>query len=321
MSNDLSLFDGAIPAHIQAAQSTGLTNAIADTIGGEAVPSIGLKGSRFRMKEGATEVGVRDETYLDVVIVASAPAISRIFYSQSYGSDEHAKPACFSADGLTPSAESESPQCGTCQLCPQNQKGSRMSDSGQPTKACSYYRRIGVMLLGDPDNKVYRLDIKSQGLFGDGVGNAKSFNDYIKFLKMRNAELTSLVTRITFDTNSSVPKLLFQALRYITGPEYDQTKLRDKDAAARAVMIEYKSEPESLHAEYDIPGVNPMLDAPAAPAAPKPAAPAAPKAKKTTPTMVAPPPVEADHDDVEVVANDAPKAKSLADLLADLDSF
>jgi hypothetical protein len=317
MSNSIDLFSGgnpSVPAHLRNVQG-GLTDSIADTIGGEAVPTIGLKGSRFRLKEGGQELAVRDEHFLDVVIVAAAPAISRIYYAQSFGSDEQQKPACFSADGVKPSPESEMPQCASCALCPQNEKGSRISDNGQAAKACSYYRRLGVSLLGDTSGKVYRLDVKSMGLFGEGNGLAKSFNEYVKFLRSRNAELTTLVTRLTFDTEASVPKLLFQAARWLTAEEYEVSKNHDREAADNAVRIEYKGTSVSLQAEavLDIPG-----ERPAALEAPKPTPPK-PAPARTKPVAVpapAPAPVQAAPAPVA-----PPKPAPVADSMDDLDSL
>lgn len=319
MSNQLDLFSGgnsSMPAHLRHVQG-GLTSSIADTIGGEAVPTIGLKGSRFRLKEGGQELAVRDEHFLDVVIVASAPAVSRIYYAQSYGADDTQKPACFSADGVKPSSESEMPQCASCALCPQNEKGSRISDNGQAAKACSYYRRLGVVLLGDTSGKVYRLDVKSLGLFGDGNGLGKTFNEYVKFLRSRNAELTVLVTRLTFDTESSVPKLLFQAARWLTTEEYEISNNHDREAADNAVKIEYRGASVSLQAEavLDIPGERPaVLEAPK-PAAPKPA-PARTKpvaVPAAAPVQAAPAPAP--------VSNPAPVADSMDDLDSLLDAL
>lgn len=329
MSQQLDLFSGgnaSVPAHLRHVRS-GLTDSIANTIGGEAVPTIGLKGSRFRLKEGGQELAVRDEHFLDVVIVASAPAVSRIYYAQSFGADEQQKPACFSADGVKPSPESETPQCASCALCPQNEKGSRISDNGQAAKACSYYRRLGVVLLGDTSGKVYRLDVKSMGLFGEGHGLGKTFNEYVKFLRSRNAELTTLVTRLTFDTESSVPKLLFQAARWLTTEEYEISANHDREAADNAVKIEYKGESVSLQAEavLDIPGERPaVLEAPK-PTPPKPA-PARSKPTVVPAPAPAPAPVAARPAPAPVAARPAPapvavKPAPVADSMDDLDSL
>jgi hypothetical protein len=323
MAQEVDIFSGgnpSVPAHLRDVQG-GLTDSIASTIGGDAIPTIGLKGSRFRLKEGSQELAVRDEHYLDVVIVAAAPAISRIYYAQSFGSDEQQKPACFSADGVKPSAESEMPQCTSCALCPQNEKGSRISDNGQAAKACSYYRRLGVALLGDDSGKVYRLDVKSLGLFGEGSGLGKSFNEYVKFLRSRNAELTTLVTRLTFDTDASVPKLLFQAARWLTPEEYELSKNHDREAAERAVKIEYKGGDVSLqvNTELDIPGTRPVaLEAPKPPRQ-APAVVAPPKAVKPAPApprAAAPPPVPQERQ-----APVAADMNDLDNLLDALDSF
>lgn len=220
MGNEMMVLGGSnLPAHLQGT-NFGVTTDLMQGMytGGN---RIGLKGSRFRLVVAGIEEGVFEENYLDVIILGAAPAVSRVYYADSYKAGENAPPSCYSADGQTPADDVKQKQASKCMTCPMNAKGSKIVD-GQQFKACGYFRRVVLMLAGDTEARmVYKLDVKSQGLFGDSLQNEKNLNDYIKMVNTRGVDLGSLVTRIKFDTNSSVPKLLFSPNRYISVEEMD----------------------------------------------------------------------------------------------------
>lgn len=180
---------------------------------------IGLRNSRFRLIVGGVEEGIIQENYLDVIILGAAPAVSRVYYSGNFDPNENQPPACYSADGISPADDVKSKQSDKCALCPQNKKGSKIVD-GKQFKACGYFRRVVLMLGGDTqDRRVFKLDVKAQGLFGENTANEKNLNDYIKMVSTRGVDLGAVVTRISFDLDASVPKLLFKAHRFITQEE------------------------------------------------------------------------------------------------------
>ena len=207
----------AIPDHLRGA-NFGVTDNLLEGMfqGGN---RIGLRNSRFRLIVGGIEEGIIQENYLDVIILGAAPAVSRVFYSGTYNASENQPPACYSADGIVPAEDVKSKQADKCMTCPQNAKGSKIVD-GQQFKACSYFRRVVLMMAGDiDDRRVFKLDVKAQGLFGENTANEKNLNDYIKMVSTRGVDLGAIVTRISFDLNASVPKLLFKAHRFITEEE------------------------------------------------------------------------------------------------------
>lgn len=223
MSNDLMIVGNGpmqLPAHL-AGLNFGVTAELMQgiTVGGN---RIGLKGSRFRLIVNGVEEGVFEENYLDVIVLGAAPAVSRQYYEGAYNSSgENKPPVCYSADGIVPAADVKNKQSDKCMLCPQNAKGSKIVD-GMQYKACGYFRRMVVMLAGDTeDRRVFKLDVKAQGLFGDGSkdGTKQGLNDYIKMVGNRGIDIAMLVTRISFDVNASVPKLLFAPYRYVTDEE------------------------------------------------------------------------------------------------------
>lgn len=220
MSQDLLITGNGpmqLPAHLAGANFGVSTDLLSGMYTGG--NRIGLKGSRFRLVVGGVEEGVIQEPYLDTIVLGAAPAISRVYYADSYKNGENQPPTCYSADGVVPNEDVKAKQSDKCMVCPMNAKGSKISE-GQQYKACGYFRRVVVMLAGDTERRdVFKLDVKSGGLFGDGTANEKNLNDYIKMIATRGVDAGAVVTRISFDTESSVPKLLFKAVRFITEDE------------------------------------------------------------------------------------------------------
>ena len=219
MAQEMSLFasNAQLPAHLQGV-NLGITTQLKQGMftGGN---RIGLRNSRFRLIVAGVEEGIIEENYLDVIFLSAAPAVSRVYYKDAYKQGENAPPVCFSADGIVPHNDVKQKQSDKCATCPMNIKGSKVSD-GQKYKACGYFRRLVVMLAGDvEDKRVFKLDVKGQGIFGDSSAAAKSLNDYIKALDTRGVDAGQVVTRIKFDLDASVPKLLFAPQRYIDSDE------------------------------------------------------------------------------------------------------
>lgn len=225
--NDMILFgdmtEAQLPAHLQG-QGLGVGTALMAAIG-DMRNRIGLKGNRFRQIVQGQEVGVFDENYLDVIIVGVVPSLSRLFYKDKYkNSGDNSPPTCYSVDNVTPAddvKQKQNPICGTCQ---QNVKGSAFTEDGYATKACGYFRRLVVMLPGDVS--LYTLDVKSMGLFGESQKERGLFNlnEYAKFLNNNGVDASVLITRLSFDTEQSVPKLMFKALCYISESEVIDVK-------------------------------------------------------------------------------------------------
>ena len=97
---------------------------------------VGYKGRAWSVKyRGETEV-LKDDRgaplpFLDVIVVGVSDAVSKQFYEQSYVEGSDASPDCFSLDGIAPDAAAPKKQCASCAMCPNNQWGSRMTNTGK----------------------------------------------------------------------------------------------------------------------------------------------------------------------------------------------
>jgi hypothetical protein len=217
MAQEIGFFEqsnNSLPAHLQGV-NLGVTTALMQGIfnGGN---RIGVKGSRFRLVVNGNEERVVEENYIDVIVLSAAPAVSRRYYKGSYVQNgDNAPPMCYSSDGVVPNEDVKQKQSDKCMTCPQNVKGSKVQE-GVSMKACAYFRRLVLTLAGDDTGMAFAFDANALTLFGDSGATAKSLNDYIKMLNTRGVDAGHVITRMSFDTDSSVPKVLFKPQGFVT---------------------------------------------------------------------------------------------------------
>jgi hypothetical protein len=255
MSNDLILSSGGgplqLPDYLQGSDLNVSAGLLATA--GQGGNRIGLKGNRFRIIVNGKEESIVEENYLDVIVLGAVPHISRIFYEGNYVQDEKASPTCYSADGIAPPDDVKAKQSNKCDTCPQNQKGSKIVN-GVKIKACGFFQRLIVMIAGDPDGTEFQIDVKSMGIFGESLPEVNKFNirDYTKLLKNRGADVAQIVTRLTFDTNSSVPKLLFSPARFV-GPDEVAMVTEKVKSDTVANMLKINMTTVDIAGEVDLP--------------------------------------------------------------------
>ena len=271
-----------LPAHLQGFTSTAGTNM---TVGGAMFNRIGLKGSRFRLIVAGQEELIVEDNYLDVIIVGASPKVSRMYYEGVYIAGEKKPPTCYSSDGVPPNADVAVKQSTKCQTCPQNVIGSRVSPEGKKGRACGYFKRLVTVLPSDP-SKLFRLETKGMTIFSDGQPKANKFSlaDYAAKLKNRGVDPSNLITRLSFNTDESVPVVVFTPLRYL---EPDEAPIIADVVNSEEVQnyLEITAQTVDLSGESgDTSEINPPAAAQAAPQAP-PVQAAAP--------VAAPPPVAA----------------------------
>jgi len=204
-----------IPSYAQGASGLG-------DLGGESFPRLTFKGSRFRVAKGGDEE-VLEVTRLKIIVLAANPTVSRIYYKGSYNEDSTGeRPTCASADGVVPLESVSDKQNDVCATCPQNQKGSAISDDGGKRKACSYFHRLVVKLVDYPDMEPLVTEIKAMSLFGESYpdSNLLNFRHYADRLNQHQTMAHAVLTEMSFDTDSSVPKVLFQPVGYVPEAEF-----------------------------------------------------------------------------------------------------
>ena len=233
MSNVTVFNPSQVPAF---AKKRGELSAMAKALagGGGGGKRISIKGGVFRLVAGGKEVAAIDERYLDVVLVNAAPKVSRVFYLKKYDANEVAAPDCWSADGETPSPDSENKQASKCSECSQNIAGSGQGNS----RACRYQQRLAVVLANDMEGDVMQLALPATSIFGKEDGENRPLQAYARWLAAQNIDPSEVVTRMKFDTKSESPKLFFKAMRWLTDDEYPTIKEQGQsDDAIKAITM------------------------------------------------------------------------------------
>jgi len=178
VSNVTIFSQDAVPAFVK--NRTGLSavaKALAGSGGGDGGKRISIKGGVFRLYSAGKEVAAIEERYLDVVIVAAAPDIGRVFYMKSYDGESNA-PDCWSSDGKKPSADASNKQAATCADCAQNVAGSGQNNS----RACRFQQRVAVVLANDMEGDVLQLTLPAKSIFGKEEGDNRPLQAYARFL-------------------------------------------------------------------------------------------------------------------------------------------
>lgn len=175
---------------------------------------ISLSGGTFRIVRGGKEVSVVGDAIK--LIVVDAAKVSRSYYASSFNPNAPAAPTCWSADTTQPSPDvpKQNRQASRCMDCPQNIRGSSQGGG----RACRYAQRLAVVLEDDL-SKVYQLQLPATSLFGRAQEGRMPMQAYAQHLASHNTPVISVVTRCSFDPDSTIPKLIFQAFRALEEQE------------------------------------------------------------------------------------------------------
>lgn len=281
MSN-ITPFEGAgVPAHI-ASMFGGVdaNNDLSHGVSASSYPILSYKGKVWHIVQGDTRTLLTNpdgepRSSIEVVIVKSNPNLSKIYYQGGYEEGSSAKPTCYSNDGKEPARDATSPQAPSCQACPHNAWGSRITEQGGKGKACTDLRRIAVAPSGD---------LSTLMLLRIPAGSLKDLTAYADMLNKRKAPYAAVVTRIGFDHTVAHQKFKFTPVRWLEQQELEQvsaTMNEKKDIINRITGVEADIVvPAVAHQPkeddgWDAMGAAPAYVAPPAPA-PQPAAAPAP---------------------------------------------
>lgn len=213
MSN-IQTFRENLPAHLQNVQLDDFTQAFKSS--GGSVKRITLRGRVFRLVDGGKEIAKNTDPHMDVVIVSGSKTVQKAYYAGEYNPDETSVPDCWSSDGEHPDADATDAQAQRCKDCPQAIKGS----GGNGRAACRYSWRLGVVLRNNVGGDIYQLILPQKSIFGQGDVQHMPFLQYAKYVAQSGYNLNMLATRLSFDTDSDFPKLVFSNAEFLDKETY-----------------------------------------------------------------------------------------------------
>jgi len=214
---------------------------------------ISIEGRVFRKIVGGKEQSVNTDNHMNIIFVKMAHDASRTFYASTYKKGVKVSPACWSNDSKTPDPEVKNPPASSCADCPNSVKGS--GQGGQGT-ACRLSWRTAVVLPNDAGGDVYQLVLPATSAFGKEENGRWPFRPYIQMLANNNVSAGRVVTKMEFDINSPVPRLLFSPSTAVPNDVRDVIAKQSKTTAAEnAVKLTvYKTDtPEEEVETSDVP--------------------------------------------------------------------
>lgn len=198
-------------------------------------PTISLNGTRFVVKENGEERTL-NQLELQCVVLKAKPGVDKQWYATKFvPGQEPSSPDCYSLNGVTPEADSTSPQCANCAGCALNQFGSALDNSGNAMKgkACQDNKILAIFANGG----VYRFKVPAASL--------KNFVSYVKQLQSHNLFLPAVITTVGFDPSVSYPMLTFKAQGALAEAQFATivTKI-DGPEVAEALMVKAAPAPQ-----------------------------------------------------------------------------
>jgi len=232
MSTDLDVF-GSTAVSTASRRDDGFTATI--TGSSTTAKRISIRGSKFRLMVNGKEIEKSNQDALDVVIVNASPHVHRMYFSKSYVAGEKMPPpSCWSSDSQAPDPVVPDAQATSCLACPQNIKGSGPSG----TKACRFSRRIAVVRADDMNGDIYQMTLPAQSIFGNGTKDRKPLHEYTDYVRANGQNLMSVISRVSFDEDSSSTKIGFKPIRVLNDEEYAVCSAKStSEEAKRAITL------------------------------------------------------------------------------------
>lgn len=176
------------------------------------------------------------------VILNYAQRRGRTYYEGAYDPNKPATPLCWSDDGVVPHASIESPMHPKCEGCPMSIKGSKQTEQGKATTACSQHRMLVVVPATKLDFEPLRMklaitsdwdnqspDLEAQGWY--------AFQQYLDLFRAKKVPHTAMVvTKFKFDPGTAFPKVLFSPDRWLNEGELETVKSIWKSDKVKALL-------------------------------------------------------------------------------------
>lgn len=221
MANIVPFESGSLPAYLKSVDVSELNQDLTSHAS-SGFPIMSIKGKVFTLARGDEKTVLPNPkdpespaTAIDVVVIKVNKGTSKVFYANGYQEGEQAKPDCFSNNGDKPDAGSKSPQAKSCQVCANNQWGSKVSATGGKGKLCQDSVRIAIA-PADQVNDPMLLRVPPASI--------KALGELGTVCAKRGVPYNAAVTKISFDLASATPKLLFKPVGLVSDATFEAIK-------------------------------------------------------------------------------------------------
>jgi len=206
------------------------------------IPRLSINGSKFRKMMGSEEVAVAPDQHLNVVIIKMAHTPSRTYYDKVYQEGKISSPVCWSNDSEVADKDVPIAQAKSCNQCKNSVRGSGANGMGT---ACKLSWRIAVVLANDLEGDIIQVVLPAMSCFGKEKQGRWPFRPYVQMLANNSVSAGRVVTKLQFDGEVNVPKLLFSPVAAIKPPEMENLKIKSESSAAlQAVTLRVKPQNE-----------------------------------------------------------------------------
>jgi len=178
--------------------------------------SINMNGEQTLIQGKNSDGDLVPLPVMRVIILDWAKNRGRAYYAGAYDPAKTTMPDCWSDDGEKPSQYVKEPVNDVCKTCKNAAKGSKVTDAGKETTACSLHRMLAVVPSSKPfDFPPLRLklavtsdfDSKSPDQEANGWFSFRPFTDQLKARGVKHT--AQLIVKMKFDPSVAFPKVLF----------------------------------------------------------------------------------------------------------------
>lgn len=242
MANELQLFKDLPPLDADVAaffdeESNIKPKATVPSLGYEGkVWSIALNGEKTKLMKRNEDGDEMPLPIMRVVVLGYNQRRGRAYYEGSYDPSKPGLPLCYSDDGvkvaprIIKQVEESGDKpfdgwIGKCEGCPMSVKGSKVTDAGKASTACSQHRMLAVVPANKLDFEPLRMKLAITSDY-DGQSPEQeaqgwyAFSNFMDFLRSRGVKHSAqIVMKMKFDPGVAYPKVLFSPDRPLTNDE------------------------------------------------------------------------------------------------------
>ena len=167
---------------------------------------------------------------------------TRTYYDKVYQEGKISSPVCWSNDSEVADKDVPIAQAKSCNQCKNSVRGSGANGMGT---ACKLSWRIAVVLANDLEGDIIQVVLPAMSCFGKEKQGRWPFRPYVQMLANNSVSAGRVVTKLQFDGEVNVPKLLFSPVAAIKPPEMENLKIKSESSAAlQAVTLRVKPQNE-----------------------------------------------------------------------------